>query len=178
MKTYKELFPERHFDFPMEFAYSVVANRWITKKFKGRIGIIGGNKKIKLIKKLFEHKEYRDYVGIDGFNDYISVPERFACDNVDNLEREIGKKLENSTSDIFIFGIGISKLALAHRFKKYKNAVYLDVGCGISALAGMTSLERPYFGGWTNFRINDYNYSEIDPIDYKDTKGMNEIILY
>ncbi len=179
MKTYKEIFPERPFDFPMEFAYSVIANKWIFDNFKDKkIGIIGGNKKIELIKKLFEHKEYKDYIGIDGFSDYISVPEKFACDDVSGLEKQIGEELKKSNADIFIFGIGISKLALAHRFKNYKNAIYLDVGCGISALAGTTSLERPYFGDWTNFRINDYNYSEIDPIDYKDTKGMNEIILY
>ena len=177
MAIYNSLFPNRRFDFPMEYAYAVVANKWITKEFKGKIGMIGGEKKINLIKNLFEHQQYRDYVGIDGFNDYISVPEKFACDNVGTLEKEIGEQLEKSSSDIFIFGIGISKLALAHRFKNYKNAVYLDVGCGISALAGTTSLERPYFGGWTNFRLNGYDYAGIDPIDYADTAGKSEIRL-
>ena len=89
----------------------------------------------------------------------------------------IGESLSKSRADIFIFGIGVSKLAVAHKFKNYKNSVFIDVGCGISALAGTTSLERPYFGEWTNFILNGYNYSEMDRIDYLDTAGKNEIIL-
>jgi hypothetical protein len=115
---------------------------------------------------------------------YISAPsqneapsEELNSDNIDELENHIGKELEKSTAKVFIFGIGISKLAVAHKFKKYHKATYIDVGCGISALAGTTALERPYFGGWTNFILGDYDYSNMDRMDYKDTQGMNEIIL-
>jgi hypothetical protein len=124
-----------------------------------------------------EFKEYRDYLGVDKFTDYISVPERYSSDDIKGLETHIGKELERSTAKIFIFGIGISKLAVAHKFKKYHKATYIDVGCGISALAGTTALERPYFGGWTNFIIDGYDYSNMDRMDYNDTKGINEIIL-
>lgn len=167
----------RDIDFPMEFAYSIVSSKWIFKKYPDSIGIIGGSEKINLIKQLMEFKEYRDYLGIERFSDYISVPERYSADDIDGLETRIGKELEKSTAKVFIFGIGISKLAVAHKFKKYNKATYIDVGCGISALAGTTALERPYFGGWTNFILEDYDYSNMDRIDYADTQGINEIIL-
>ena len=103
--------------------------------------------------------------------------ERFSCDDPENLENIIGEKLLKSKAEIFIFGMGIAKLAVAHKFKNYSSAVFIDVGCGISALAGTTSLERPYFGGWTNYILQGYNYSEMDRIDYQDTAGRNEIYL-
>ena len=174
---FKRVIDFRPIDFPMEFAYSIVANKWIFNQFPTTIGIIGGSEKISLIKELMKREEYRNYLGVESFSDYIEVPERFSCDDPENLERMIGESLSKSRADIFIFGIGVSKLAVAHKFKNYKNSVFIDVGCGISALAGTTSLERPYFGEWTNFILNGYNYSEMDRIDYLDTAGKNEIIL-
>jgi len=44
-------------------------------------------------------------------------------------------------------------------------------------LAGTTSISRPYFGGWTNYRIENYDYRTMDPIDYNETCGINEIVL-
>ena len=38
-----------------------------------------------VIKSLMEHEEYRNYTKNDYFVDYISVPERFSCDNTDEL---------------------------------------------------------------------------------------------
>lgn len=178
LPKYHRLFPSRPDIKPMEHIYSIVANKWIFKTFSNDgIGLIGGEHKMSLIKKLMEHDEYRDYLGVQEFTDYISVPEKFTCDNVEKLEQDIGKQLETSKSKIFLFGIGISKLAVAHAFKKYKNAIFIDIGAGISALAGTTSIERPYFGGWINYRLKNHDYSKMDQIDYKDTRGKNEIWL-
>jgi len=177
MRAYNLLFPDRKFDFPMEFLYAIVANKWIFKTFGNEIGIIGGEGKINLIKKLLEHQEYRDYLGIKSFKNYITVPEIYSCNNIELIEQNIARKLQEKYCKVYIFGIGISKLALAHRFKKYSNSVFLDVGCGVSALAGCTSLERPYYGAWTNFRIKNHDYRGIDPMDYRDTAGSNEVVL-
>jgi hypothetical protein len=68
-------------------------------------------------------------------------------------------------------------MAIAHHFKNIKPAVYLDIGCGISALAGTTSISRPYFGSWINYRINGYDYSSVDPIDFQQTNGLNSVYL-
>ena len=47
--------------------------------------------------------------------------------------------------------------------KEYHPAVYLTVGCGIDAIAGVQDcIGRPYFGGWKNYRIKGYDYSKID----------------
>lgn len=46
--------------------------------------------------------------------------------------------------------------------KKYKNAVYIVIGSGIDAYAGIQDNERPYMGDWINFRIRGYDYSKTD----------------
>ena len=35
-----------------------------------------------------------------------------------------------------------------------------------TGLAGFLSRKRPYAFKWTNFRIKNYDYSKIDPIDF------------
>jgi len=52
-------------------------------------------------------------------------------------------------------------MAIAHKFKNAKPAVYIDVGAGIDGLAGMLDIKRPYAGDWTNFRVKNYDYSEV-----------------
>jgi|LauGreSuBDMM15SN_2_FD.fasta_scaffold03194_4 hypothetical protein len=177
LKTFYEVFPNSKIDFPMEFLYSIIANKWVFQQFPNRIALIGGESKLKIIKKLMTYNEYRSYLGVEKFVDYVSIPETKACDYVDNLDKFFEETLPSIDADIFLFGIGISKLYLASKFKNYKNAVFLDVGAGISALAGCTSLERPYFGSWTNFRLKNFDYSNTDLMDYNDTKGLNEIYL-
>ena len=111
------------------------------------------------------------------FNDYILTPERFGCDDPERLLEDIGGHLKNSTSKFFIYGMGLVKMAIAHKFPDYKKGIYIDVGCGLTALAGTTSLERPFFGDWINYRLKNYDYSRMDPADYKDTADINTIFL-
>ena len=171
---YKNVFPNKKIDYPMEFFLAIVINKWIFKTFKNKIGLIGGQEKIKVIKKLMEYKEYREYLGIDYFEDYISVPERFSCDDPKSLDEHLKSELAKCNSKIFLYGIGISKMALAYKFKDYHNAVYIDIGSGMSALAGTTTKKRPYSAGWTNFRIKNYDYSKMDKMDF----GKDENIKY
>jgi len=63
-------------------------------------------------------------------------------------------------------GIGHSKSAILHRLKKYTNSVFMDVGAGIDMIAGCINITRPYAGDWVNYRINDYDYSNIDYLKY------------
>jgi hypothetical protein len=39
---------------------------------------------------------------------------------------------------------------MAHKFKNYKNAIFIDIGCGMTGLAGTVETGRPYFGSWIN----------------------------
>ena len=161
----------------MELIYCLVSTRWIFKQFPNQIALIGGTEKIKTIQELMKYPEYREYIGTDLFTDYISVPERYTCDNTEEIVRNIKQNIQQSNAKIFLFGIGIGKLAIAHQFKEMNNAIFIDVGCGISALAGTTSIERPYFGSWINYRLKNWNYNNMDPIDFYDTPNLNIKIL-
>lgn len=153
---------------PMDIIYGLFANKWILSTFKNKIALIGGNEKLKVIKTLMNYTEYQKYIHNDYFLDYISVPERFACDETDSLIEHIGKQIINSKAEVFLFGIGIAKMAIAYKFKKYKNAIFIDIGCGMSGLAGTVETHRPYFGSWVNYRIKNYDYSRVDPTNFND----------
>ena len=72
--------------------------------------------------------------------------------------------------------MGHVKSALNHRLKKYKNAIYLDVGSGIDAISGVVDVYRPYFGNWTNYQIkNDPIYQQIDYLGYNN-KGDHKYL--
>lgn len=171
LRIYRSIFPDRQIDFPMDIIYGLTANRWLLKTFKNKIGLIGGSEKLNLIKILMQYEEYRNYVDNDYFLDYIEVPERFSCDNTEELIENIGKKLKQSSACVFLFGIGISKMAISWKFKYYKEAIFIDIGCGISALAGTCGIDRPYFGSWINYRLKNYDYSKVDPMDFNETNG-------
>ena len=153
-------------DYPAEYGYGLVANKWFFKNFKGRIGLLGASEKLYLIEELMQHKEYQEYLGLDSFCDYIHFPQKYACDDINLVENFIGNQLKSSTSDIFLLGIGHAKSGLLHKFTKYKKAVYLDVGAGIDMIAGCINIKRPYAGDWINFRLKNYNYSDIDYLRY------------
>ena len=161
-------------DYPAEYGYGLVANKWFFETFKGRIGILGASEKLNVIAELMQYKEYQTYLGIDSFTDYIHFPQKYAADDIEMVESFIGDQLKNSTADIFLLGIGHSKSGLLHTFKKYKSAVYLDVGAGIDMIAGCISTTRPYAGDWKNFRLNNYDYSNIDYLKYNE---QNEIYI-
>jgi hypothetical protein len=161
-------------DYPAEYGYGLVANKWFFETFKGRIGILGASEKLNVIAELMQYKEYQTYLGIDSFTDYIHFPQKYAADDIEMVESFIGDQLKNSTADIFLLGIGHSKSGLLHTFKKYKSAVYLDVGAGIDMIAGCISTTRPYAGDWKNFRLNNYDYSTIDYLKYNE---QNEIYI-
>ncbi len=163
---FKELFPERKRDFPSEYGHGLVANKWFFKTFKGKIGLIGAKEKLKIIELLMQHREYRDYLGIDKFNDYIYIPQKFAADDVNSLEKSIAAQLKNSKSDIFLLGIGHVKSALLYRLKKHKQAVYVDVGGAIDAIAGVMNIRRLHMAKWVNYQLKNYDYSNIDYMQY------------
>tara|TARA_A100001201_G_scaffold7736_2_gene12306 strand:+ start:2022 stop:2894 length:873 start_codon:yes stop_codon:yes gene_type:complete len=165
----RSLFKEvigRDADYPAEFVYGLTSNGWLTKTFAGQIGIIGAEQKVSLIKSMMEKQEYKEYLGLDSFEDYLHVPQRFACDDIDATEKMIADQLVQSKSKIFLLGFGHVKSALLHRLKKYKDAIFLDVGSSIDALAGIVDHNRPYMGKWINHRVQDFDYSSLDILQY------------
>jgi len=164
----------RDIDYPAEYGYGLVANKWFFEQFKGRIGLIGASEKLYLIEELLQHEEYQKYLGIDAFSDYIHFPQKYAADDIELVESFVGNQLKNSSADIFLLGIGHAKSGVLHTFTNYKNAVYLDVGAGIDMIAGCINTNRPYAGEWTNYRLPNYDYTAIDYLRYN---NGNEVIL-
>ena len=161
-----ELYPNKKIDFPAEYGYGLVANRWLTRQFAGKIGLIGAHDKINLIQSMMSITEYQEYLGLEKFTDYIRIPQKYACDDIDATEKMIAEQLEKSNSKIFLLGIGHVKSALLHRLKNYSDSVFLDVGTGIDALAGIIDHGRPYMGDWINYRISGFNYGLLDILQY------------
>ena len=165
-QKFNEVLPDRKINYPAEYGYGLVANRWLTKTFAGKIGLIGAKPKLELIQNMVSHKEYQDYLGLDQFEDYIHIPQKFACDDIDATEKMVAEQLDKSSAQIFLVGIGHVKSGLLHRLKKYRNAVFLDVGTGIDALGGLIDHHRPYMGDWTNYRVNSFDYDKLDILQY------------
>ena len=167
---------QREINFPAEFGYGLVANKWLLKTFAGQIGLIGAGSKLNIIKHLMEAPQYQEYLGLEKFEDYISLPQKFACDDLDATEKMVASQLMKSTSKIFLMGMGHVKSGLIHRLSKYRNAVFLDVGASIDALAGIIDVDRPYAGDWTNYQIDDVQlYKGIDFLAYEG-KGKHLVL--
>ena len=167
---------QRRIDYPAEFGYGLVANKWLLKTFAGQIGLIGAGAKLNIIKNLMEAPQYQEYLGLEKFEDYISLPQKFACDDLDATEEMVASQLMKSTSKIFLMGMGHVKSGLIHRLSKYRNAVFLDVGASIDALAGIIDVDRPFAGDWTNYQIDDVQlYKGIDFLAY-DGKGKHIVL--
>ena len=157
---------DRDISYPAEYGYGLVANKWFFSQFSGKIGLIGASEKMELIEELLMYDEYKEYLGINNFSDYINFPQKFACDDINYVENFVGEQLEKSTSDIFLLGIGHAKSGVLHKFKKYKKAIFMDVGAGIDMIAGCININRPFAGSWVNYRIEGYDYTNIDYLRY------------
>jgi hypothetical protein len=56
---------------------------------------------------------------------------------------------------------------LIPRIRYFSDAVVIDIGAGIDALAGVISQDRPYFADWINFKSNNIDYTSMDIMDLK-----------
>jgi len=157
-----------------EFLYGLIMNKWFLKTFKGRIGIIGAGDKLDIIRELMKYKEYQEYLGLENFNDYIKIPQRFACDDLPRTVNMVKDQLEKADKDTFIYlyGVGHVKSGLIHHLPNIKNAIYLDVGAGIDGLAGLIDPDRPYAASWINYRLKNYNYGSLDLLNYDINKDV------
>ena len=88
----------------------MIANKWLFEVFSGKIGLIGASTKMEIIQNLMEAPQYQEYLGIDEFQDYISLPQRFSCDDLEATEKMVGEQLGKSTSKIFLMGMGHVKV--------------------------------------------------------------------
>jgi hypothetical protein len=169
-----ELYPNQK-TMATEFLYGLLMNKWFLQNFKGKVGLIGAGNKLDIIKELMKRTEYQEYLGVDKFNDYIKIPQKYACDNLDNTINMVKIQLEqaDNNTQIYLYGVGHVKSGLIHHLPKIKKAIYVDIGAGIDALAGIIDPERPYASGWVNYRLKNYDYSDIDLLNYNIRTDMN-----
>lgn len=157
----------RQLDFPAEFVYGLMASRWLLRSFSNRIGIIGADLKLDIIKALINYEEVKKYYFNDSFIDYIKIPQKFACDDLKLVRASLRDQLSSSTATVFLVGVGHLKSAILHELPRIHPALYIDVGSGIDALAGIIDTNRPYFGSWQNFQIPDQSfYHDIDYLNF------------
>ena len=76
----------------------------------------------------------------------------------------------------------MAKLYIIPRIKEFTNAIVIDVGVGVDALAGVVSQDRPFFSDWINFKSNKINYSDMDLMSDKnnperDSNKYKKILL-
>ena len=175
-RMFRQVFPDISIDYPAEFVYGLLANRWLTSKFRDSIGLIGGEHKLRLIEKLMEFPEYQDYLGLEKFEDYILIPEKFAADDLRTTLIALENQIQNSSSSLFLMGVGHVKSGIVPHLPRFRSAVYLDVGSGIDALAGIINPSRPYMSDWTNFRLKSgFDYGSLDLLDYQWNGRVREL---
>ncbi len=151
-----------------EVLYALVGTKWIFRNFPNSIGIIASEQKLAVIRKLMENKEYQQYLGIEKLSSYISIPQKGAADDLDKLVEKVGEQVRYASANgtkIFLVGAGSAKIGLLPFLRHYSNAIFIDVGAGIDAIGGMICQDRPYFAEWINYKLKDYDYSQIDLMD-------------
>ena len=94
----------------------------------------------------------------DKFNDYLFIDQNFACDNLSKTKKNLFKQVEKSESELFLVGVGHVKLGLLHELKQIKPAVYLDIGVGVDALAGLINIYRPYLVNGRIIKLATINF--------------------
>jgi hypothetical protein len=162
-KRFSEISQNRAPDYPAEYIYASVANRWFFSNLGEDLAVIGGNQKIGLIEELQKFKKYRDYLGLSKPFKTIKIPEKFACDNIEQTIEVTLKQVEASGARVFFLGVGHAKSALLPALSTSYPGVFIDIGSGIDALAGVVDIYRPYFGSWVNYQLNDRRfYSQVD----------------
>ncbi len=178
-ESLRELYPDILATIPTEFLYGLTANKWFFSMFKGHIGLIGAAEKLQLIKQLIQREEYQEYIGLEKFNDYINIPQKFACDDISKTIQMVKEQLEKADPEtrIYLCGVGHVKSALFHHLPSFKKAIYIDIGAGIDGLAGLLDPFRPYAYGWVNYRLKNYDYSKIDLLNYDISSDKNMQVL-
>ena len=170
---------EKNF-YPLQTVYALVATRDIFEMLRGHsIGLIGADKKLKLIEELMKREEYQGYLGIKGFDQYIAVPETGACNNTEDMLTDIYTQIGEEACDIYLLGAGISKMMIMSKIRDRYDTIVVDVGMGIDAIAGIIHNRKTFMADWQNYHIKGYDYSDIDILwanDLDDGYSFREIL--
>tara|TARA_Y100000389_G_scaffold124010_1_gene121365 strand:+ start:2005 stop:2856 length:852 start_codon:yes stop_codon:yes gene_type:complete len=158
-------------NYPAEYIYGIIANKWIFSNFN-KIGLIGADKKINLINELIAFPQYQQYLGKECFESLISIPQSGALTNAEKIFKKIKNQINNEV-DIYLIGVGHAQTILLPLLKEIIDVPIVSIGTGMDAIAGLIDINRPYFGNWKNFRVSNeslykgiidpYNFTTNDP---------------
>jgi hypothetical protein len=166
-EMFRDALPGVSISYPGEIVYGLIANKWLLNLPNTRVGLIGSKPKLELIETLLEYEEYQEYLGIEKFHNYVKIPQKFACDDLELRLSEIKNQIDKSRCDLYFMGVGHLKSGIISELKKYSPSIFLDIGSGIDAIAGIIDRERPYFGGWINYRTKEFDYNRLDYLQYE-----------
>jgi hypothetical protein len=143
--------------FPLHAVYALIATKKLFPIIQNRkVGLVGGQNKLKLIQNLFNFSEYRDYLNLSHVNSYIPVPEMGACNDPDRLLSDIISAAKANPCDIYLVATGIFKIYMMSVLRDELNCVVIDIGSGMDALAGVIPKDRQCFGSWINFKDSTF----------------------
>ena len=142
--------------------------------FVSDILIVGQQEKVAAINILSGYKQYRDYLGIESFCGYVGVPKIGAADNESLIISNIKDECKQKNPKVILLGIGSSKLYVLPRIQEFSNAIVIDIGAGIDALAGVVSQGRPYFSDWVNYKSNKIDYDSMNMMDHNNPNMDND----
>ena len=149
--------------FPLTVVYAAVANRDLFQLIRGRsVGVIGPRTKIDILKRLCRSEEYMSYLKLKKIDQFITVSEKGLCDHPEETAADIVRQMNGHYCDIYLYGMGIAKLVIVPQIRDITRRVFLDIGSGLDAMAGIISRDKPSFGNWTNYVIKDFPYETVD----------------
>ncbi|WP_419168983.1 hypothetical protein [Halobacteriovorax sp.] len=161
-----------------ENIYQLIATKIFFNQLKSKkIGIIGAKEKVDIIKSLVKYKKYREYVNIDNIVEYIGVPQKGASTDHEKTQRMIEDQMTGD-ADIYLVGMSVAKLVIQPSLRDKYQKSFIDIGVGIDAMAGVIPNSKSYFGNWINFRIKDYDYSNINFFQYQKYLKKNVENIY
>jgi hypothetical protein len=148
-----------------------------------RVLLLAGDEDISLIKQLFRHTAYTNYLQLEKFSAYQTIPSMINDRPV--LLKQLQRLLSAQEFDVCLFSWQhmawsddqkdiLASVFTAEVLQGLQKAEYIDIGPGILALTGSVSLARPDFRHWVNFRLQDYKYS---PVHQQEYMGESAIIL-
>lgn len=162
-----------------ETMYQFVATKLLFYILKGyKVGIIGADKKLAVIKELMMYEEYQNYLGVDSFIEYIGIPQKGASNDYKKTMKMIEDQMTGE-ADIYLVGMSVVKLVVLPELKNKYNKTFIDIGVGVDAIAGIIPNTKSYFANWVNYRLINYNYSDINFFKYqRGVKNKIENIKY
>ena len=85
-------------------------------------------------------QQYKEYLNIEKFETYITIPQVYALSKSRFIYRDIGKQIQKSDAEIFLLGIGHAQNILLPKLQTYSKRPLICVGIGLDAISGCVNI--------------------------------------